>query len=168
MRPPDDRSRGSGLTGHEYRSELRVSRWRFILGVAIRRSRNAFNQYDNRFVRRALLLPGRDVSRGKGLQAERAFFGKISNTTTRSTRVPSKYFRKHLRSHIKPVKCHMCHHAAAEQRDMRRHVEHAHNAWAKRHGMMTKDPSCQICGVSFTRKDNLQRHHRNKHADRLG
>ena len=68
-----------------------------------------------------------------------------------------------MRSHIKPVKCPRCSYTAAEQKDVRRHVEGAHNKWAKERWRVNDQFACEICGQLFTRKDNLQKHFRKQH-----
>ncbi|KAL4993356.1 hypothetical protein BDV10DRAFT_179359 [Aspergillus recurvatus] len=75
--------------------------------------------------------------------------------------------RKHLREHKKPVRCHLCSYSSGTQRDMRRHAEHAHTAWAKQHWRVTAPLFCEICGDSFKRRDSLQRHYRRKHRESL-
>lgn len=74
------------------------------------------------------------------------------------------HVRKHMRQHLKPVECSICHYRAAEQKDVRRHAERFHNSWAKQHWEVEDQFYCEICGISFTRNDNLQKHHKRKHS----
>ncbi|KAK5994460.1 hypothetical protein PT974_04935 [Cladobotryum mycophilum] len=74
-------------------------------------------------------------------------------------------FRKHMKTHFKPVQCPHCPHTAAEQRDMRRHVEHGHQIWAARHWTVKTKFNCGICKEkSFTRKCALQKHRKRFHS----
>ncbi|CRL30807.1 Zinc finger, C2H2-like [Penicillium camemberti] len=68
--------------------------------------------------------------------------------------------RKHARIHVKPVKCPQafCDYRTAEQTDMRRHVVTHHKPWAREHLEIIEKFTCDKCGSSCTRNDNLRRH----------
>ncbi|OJZ81152.1 hypothetical protein ASPFODRAFT_198990 [Aspergillus luchuensis CBS 106.47] len=71
--------------------------------------------------------------------------------------------QKHMRSHVKPVKCPICTVTKAQQVHMRRHMEVHHGGWARQWWQV--GVVCELCGKSFTRRDNLRRHHRSQHED---
>lgn len=60
-----------------------------------------------------------------------------------------------------------CFFTVAEQKDVRRHVERAHNTWAKKLWEVNDQFACELCAKSFTRQDNLQKHQRNQHIASL-
>ncbi|OJJ65667.1 hypothetical protein ASPBRDRAFT_79680 [Aspergillus brasiliensis CBS 101740] len=70
--------------------------------------------------------------------------------------------QKHMRSHVKPVKCPICTVTKAQQVHMRRHIEVHHGGWARQGWQV--GVVCELCGKSFTR-DNLRRHYRSQHED---
>lgn len=77
----------------------------------------------------------------------------------------NRLYRKHLKTHDKPVYCpftndpnYPCRKPrAAEQRDMERHVVSHHPEWARQHGFEAGGIECG-CGETFTREDNFKRH----------
>ncbi|KAE8371067.1 hypothetical protein BDV26DRAFT_149477 [Aspergillus bertholletiae] len=77
---------------------------------------------------------------------------------------PRKALLRHLRMHIKPVKCPLCSYTGTEQGDVRRHVETAHRVWAKERWRVQEPVACEFCPRTFTRRDNYVRHWKRKHA----
>ncbi|PYH83566.1 hypothetical protein BO82DRAFT_411275 [Aspergillus uvarum CBS 121591] len=71
--------------------------------------------------------------------------------------------QKHMRIHVKPVKCPICTVTTAQPVHMRRHIEVYHSGWARQRWPV--GAVCKLCGKPFTRKDNLRRHYQNQHKD---
>ncbi|ORY68306.1 uncharacterized protein BCR38DRAFT_422722 [Pseudomassariella vexata] len=74
-----------------------------------------------------------------------------------------RHLMKHLRTHYKPVKCPKpdCGRRAAEQREMIRHVQSCHVAWAnKQPKLKVQEFFCDLCGAPFRRKDYIRKHQR--------
>ncbi|OJK01295.1 hypothetical protein ASPACDRAFT_51202 [Aspergillus aculeatus ATCC 16872] len=71
--------------------------------------------------------------------------------------------QKHMRIHVKPVKCPICTVTTAQQVHMRRHIEVHHGGWARQWWKV--GAVCELCGKPFTRRDNLRRHYRTQHED---
>jgi hypothetical protein len=68
-----------------------------------------------------------------------------------------------MKTHNKPVKCKAspnCNVTKAEQRDMDRHYQTSHKAYAASKGILTEEVACGFegCASTFTRKDNLLKH----------
>lgn len=79
----------------------------------------------------------------------------------------SNDFRKHIRTHTLPLKCFKCSYAAAERSDIIRHLKVAHPRLAEDLCGPIESFACSACPTKFTRKDNLQRHYKGKHASSL-
>lgn len=109
-----------------------------------------------------IVARSRFVGTGRGFHRE-AYSGKFSRPRVTSSLRPDGD-RKHMRQHVRPVVCPRCPFSAAEQRDVRRHVERAHNTLAKQLWEVNDPFACALCAQIFTRKDNLQRHYRRKHS----
>lgn len=76
---------------------------------------------------------------------------------------------RHLNLHTKPVSCPVCPHTTAKQRDMDRHILARHPA-SERGSALARGPkfpcpvsTCNRARIPFSRKDQLDRHTRNRH-----
>ncbi|KAL4893574.1 hypothetical protein BDV59DRAFT_177628, partial [Aspergillus ambiguus] len=66
-------------------------------------------------------------------------------------------FRKHIRQHVKPIRCPLCNNfSAAQRKDVYRHIA--------THNSKGQPFVCQLCAKQFTRNDNLQRHYKTQHS----
>lgn len=72
-----------------------------------------------------------------------------------------RLFRKHMRTHHRPVKCPLCEVTGANQKDVRRHAEVHHLEWAQKRWEVRKFV-CGSCGKEFKRDDHLKRHRRDR------
>ncbi|KAJ5878225.1 Zinc finger C2H2 [Penicillium solitum] len=70
---------------------------------------------------------------------------------------------KHIRTHVLPVKCSECPYAAAEKKDVDRHVKAAHRRLAEQTWGPMEPILCALCKKEFTRRDNAQKHYKTKH-----
>ncbi|KAG5657589.1 hypothetical protein KAF25_006153 [Fusarium avenaceum] len=78
-------------------------------------------------------------------------------------------FNKHMKTHNKPVKCEAspnCNVTKAEQRDMDRHYQTSHKAYAASKNILTEEVVCGFegCPSTFTRRDNLRKHWKKFHG----
>ncbi|KAL7935604.1 hypothetical protein V8C35DRAFT_278619 [Trichoderma chlorosporum] len=82
-------------------------------------------------------------------------------------------FTKHLKIHNKDLPCEaepaerrFCFKLFADNKARNRHYWVSHNQYAKEQGI--EDPSCvcEICGTSFSRRDNCVKHVKNFHSDK--
>ncbi|KAL2177370.1 uncharacterized protein P884DRAFT_200190 [Thermothelomyces heterothallicus CBS 202.75] len=65
--------------------------------------------------------------------------------------------RKHRKNHRRPLKCEICGHGVAENKDLNRHMWVHHSNEARDWGVPREDDSCLTCGYS-SRRDNVKRH----------
>lgn len=93
------------------------------------------------------LGPGLQRSATAGFASQATGSTFVSNLRVNATVLSSAYpsSRKHYKSHTKPFECLLCHHRAAQPREMRKHID-VHFARYRFY--------CN-CGVGFTRLDNL-------------
>lgn len=60
-------------------------------------------------------------------------------------------FNKHMKIHLRPHKCEECQLRFSEKREYNRHIDtHARQ--------FSDSVECEACGITFTRKDNLEKH----------
>ncbi|KAH6968071.1 hypothetical protein DER45DRAFT_545382 [Fusarium avenaceum] len=73
---------------------------------------------------------------------------------------------KHARNHIQPVLCPSCPARAAQQGDMKRHVQVWHPSLAVQLGIPGQTLTCELCNVTISnsREDNLTKHMENIHG----
>ncbi|KAF7523376.1 hypothetical protein G7054_g11788 [Neopestalotiopsis clavispora] len=76
--------------------------------------------------------------------------------------------QRHLRIHIKPVRCPIAtcrsdKRKAAWRRGIERHVKSTHKLWAKANGLMSCEFTCKPCKQDFARRDHLKRHNERFH-----
>ncbi|KAL2157307.1 hypothetical protein VTH06DRAFT_6245 [Thermothelomyces fergusii] len=64
---------------------------------------------------------------------------------------------KHRRNHLRPRKCDICGHGAAENKDLNRHMWVHHPNEARERGVPREESSCLSCHYSG-RRDNVKRH----------
>lgn len=75
-------------------------------------------------------------------------------------------YNKHLKQHDKPLACDFCTSRFAHQRDLDRHCVANHREEAKGKGLSVERHNCKVkgCKETFSRKDHLRRHMKNKHG----
>ncbi|CAG8105876.1 unnamed protein product, partial [Penicillium salamii] len=73
--------------------------------------------------------------------------------------------KKHTRIHTRPFKCKCsdCPYAAAEKKDVDRHIKVAHKKLAGKLWGPMEPFVCTVCGKKFTREDNVQKHYKVQH-----
>jgi hypothetical protein len=89
-----------------------------------------------------------------------------SNTTKNSQSPQSPNFtpsyRKHKRTHTKPVKCPYCPHGVAQRKDLLRHFDahHTDEPEVQKNMILCQEPGCDY---KSSRKDNVRRHRKMVH-----
>lgn len=73
-----------------------------------------------------------------------------------------------MKTHDKPVKCEAspnCNVTKAEKRDMDRHYQTSHKAYAASKNILAEEVVCGFegCPSTFTRRDNLRKHWKKFH-----